>query len=146
MGLFCIIWSISRHHRGQPTVYYDYSDAALNNAFPGLGLLAGLTCKWLGMPDWAYQVCLFASILLAACLAVYAAVRINRGALNVFLSLAACLTFITFFYAVIIFLVLSFFVRTKRDYESKVQADARNRRKRKKHESCLRQRPWHIFS
>lgn len=131
IAIFCTIWSIFRHHREQTTIYFDYSDAALNNALPGAGLIVGLIGKWLGMPDWVYQVSLFTGIVLAACLAVYAAMRINRGALNVFLSLVARLTFITVFYAVIIFLVLSFFVRTKRDYENQVQADARNRREKK---------------
>lgn len=121
-------WALWLHHKGQATIYNDYTDAAITNLLPVTGLIIGLLCGWLGLPHQVYQVAVITGILSAVAFAVYAAAMTNDGALNITLTLIAKLTFVSVFYLVMGLLILSLFGGARRKGESRAQAEARQRR------------------
>lgn len=124
-------WAVKRHRREEATIYNNYTDATITNLLPITGWGIGLLCGWLGFPHQVYQVCVVTGVLLAVFFAIYAAVKINRGGLNILLTIVAKLTFVSVFYVVMGFLILSFFGGARRKGESLTQAEARRRRESK---------------
>jgi uncharacterized protein len=121
-------WAVKRHRREEATIYNNYTDATITNLLPVTGWGIGLLCGWLGLPHQVYQVCVVTGILLAVFFAIYTAVKSNRGGLNILLTIVAKLTFVSVFYVVMGFLILSFFGGARRKGESLTQAEARRRR------------------
>lgn len=121
-------WAVKLHRQKEATIYNDYTDAAITNLLPVTGLLIGLICGWLGMPHQVYQITVVTGVLLAVFYAIYASVKTNRGGLNIVLTIIAKLTFISVFYIVMGFLIISFFGGARRKGESLTQAEARQRR------------------
>lgn len=120
--------AVIRHRREEATIYNDYTDAAITNLLPVIGLLIGFFCGWLGMPHQIYQIAVAAGMLLAVFYAIYASVRTNQGGVNIVLTIIAKLTLISVFYIVMGLLMLSFFGKARRKGESLTQAEARQRR------------------
>ncbi len=121
-------WAVKRHRREEATIYNNYTDAAITNLLPVTGWGIGLLCGWLGLPHQVYQACVVTGVLLAVFFAIYTAVKSNRGGLNILLTIVAKLTFVSVFYVIMGFLILSFFGGARRKGESLTQAEARRRR------------------
>lgn len=121
-------WAVKRHRREEATIYNNYTDAAITNLLPVTGWGIGLLCGWLGLPHQVYQACVVTGVLLAVFFAIYTAVKSNRGGLNILLTIVAKLTFVSVFYVIMGFLILSFFGGARRKGESLTQAEARQRR------------------
>ena len=121
-------WAVKKHRNEEATIYNNYTDATITNLLPVAGWGVGLFCGWLGLPHQVYQVCVVTGLLLAVFFAIYAAIKINRGSLNILLTIVAKLTFVSVFYVIMGVLILSFFSGARRKGESLTQAEARQRR------------------
>ncbi len=131
IGAVLTAWAMWRHHQGEATIYNDYTDAAITNLLPAVGVVVALLMNWLELPRQLVVAAGATGFLLALMFAVYASVRSNIGWLSVTLSLIAKIMLVSVFYAVIAVLVASLFLNTKYKGESQARADARNRRGKK---------------
>ncbi len=132
IGALLTCLAIWRHHTEAATIYNDYTDGAITNALPAIGVAVALILRWLELPGLAQGIALITGILLAIAYAVYATFRANQGALSITLVIIAKLTLITVFYVVIGMLIASLFSGSaRRKGESQARAEARNRREAK---------------
>ncbi|MHC2147226.1 hypothetical protein [Pseudomonas sp. 210_17 TE3656] len=124
-------WAIVKHHRGQVTIYNDYTDAAITNLIPLSFLVLGLLLVWLGLPHQAYQISVVIGLFSAIAFAMYSSFSTNEKLSDIFITLIAKLALITVFYVIMALLLASMFGGARRKGESLTQAEARQRRQGK---------------
>lgn len=128
VGLLCVIGaSMVLHHKGQLSIYTNYTDAVITNSLPLAAGAAYVLMAWLELPDaLTISVVLGLGILWVA-FAGFAAFVINDSPWKVVFSLVSKLLLVSLFYVVVAVLIASL-VSTKYKDETRAQAAARNRR------------------
>jgi len=115
------------HHSGSATVYIDYTDAAITNGLPLIGLIFYLVGAWLELPDAVRALGFYVCIIAALVFGLYTAFLANGFGVQFVLVVIAKLTLVSVFYALVAFLLLAL-MPTKYKDETRAQADARSRR------------------
>lgn len=115
------------HHIGNVTVYIDYTDAAITNGLPVIGLIFYLIGSWLELPRAIPVLGLYASIVGALAFGLYTAFLANGFGVQFILVVIAKITLVSVFYALVALLLLAL-MPTKYKDETRAQADARSRR------------------
>lgn len=124
-------WAVFRHHRGAATIYNDYTDALITNAFPAAGIAIAILAHWLEMAWWLPLASISIGLVISATYSIYASVKSNRGGLSILLTIIAKLTLVTVFFIVIAMLIASLFLGSQRKGESRARAATRHRREAK---------------
>ncbi|MFK3971797.1 lysozyme inhibitor LprI family protein [Pseudomonas sp. NPDC087358] len=128
IGLLCVTGaSMVLHHKGQLSIYTNYTDALITNSLPlAAGAAYGLMA-WLELPDaLTISVVLGLGIVWVA-FSGFTAFVINDSAWKVLISMISKLVLVSLFYVVVAVLIASL-VSTKYKDETRAQAAARNKR------------------
>lgn len=116
-----------QHHNDSATVYIDYTDAAITNGLPLVGLIFYMLGSWLELPNLVTTLTLYACIIAALAFGLYTAFLANGFGVQFILVVIAKVTLVSVFYVLMALLLFSL-MPTKFKDETRAQAEARNRR------------------
>jgi uncharacterized protein len=122
-----VLIAIALHRKEEMTVYIDYTDAAVTNVLPLVGLVAYGLLSWLEVPSPAPKIVFIAAVVLAGLFTAYTAYIANDAGWKVLLSFIAKVSLVSVFYLLMAILFASM-LSTKYKDETRAQAEARNRR------------------
>lgn len=116
-----------QHHNESATVYIDYTDAAITNGLPLVGLIFYMLGSWLELPNLVTTLTLYACVIAALAFGLYTAFLANGFGVQFILVVIAKVTLVSVFYVLMALLLFSL-MPTKFKDETRAQAEARNRR------------------